>query len=449
MPLGSRIELVTALAKLDYSSIIDTPETAWLDFKSAPYQLDQPGQRWELAKDVAAFANKGGGMIVLGVKTRRHQLDTNEVAASVNPISKELIAADAYRSVIRDWIYPSVSEIDLKWFPPEITETRGLFLIDVPSQNMSDQLFVVRKHHEGGSSLPGALGIPIRDGADIYWLSAETLHARMQRGYREAQRQSGHPDALGMITLPSDRTRRQAPLPRMEGVDKLASRRLRQLQIMQGWEEEAVYGLAALPPESAGGLPNFHNRGGIAEVLRDPPSLRGAGFNLRVFGERQVIDGGVIYGGRRAIVWLEPSGVITAAGVGNRSWLGWAINDLRPTEGPTWINAIPLVEFTVEFFRFVDDQLRPTIPGDWDAVVSCERFQQSNLHLEAGQAGFGPREPNPASTDEWTRPFPLEGDAGKDAFQALSSVYMLFGLGSDAIPYSRDGRVLEEELRRL
>ena len=79
MAVDNQHELLLALERRDYDSILGTAESEQIDFKEAPYQLDSPRQRWELAKDVAALANARGGLIVLGFRTSRdenHLVDT-------------------------------------------------------------------------------------------------------------------------------------------------------------------------------------------------------------------------------------------------------------------------------------------------------------------------------------------------------------------------------------
>jgi hypothetical protein len=62
-----------ALAAGRPERLIGARKCAWLDAKGQPYQLDQPRSAAELAKDVAALANTGGGVIVVGLRTRRGQ----------------------------------------------------------------------------------------------------------------------------------------------------------------------------------------------------------------------------------------------------------------------------------------------------------------------------------------------------------------------------------------
>jgi hypothetical protein len=50
------VELIEALSTRSFNGLIGTSESDWLDFKQAPYQLEDPKRKWELAKPVAAFS---------------------------------------------------------------------------------------------------------------------------------------------------------------------------------------------------------------------------------------------------------------------------------------------------------------------------------------------------------------------------------------------------------
>lgn len=67
---------------------VGLPESAWLDVKSGPYRLDNPGSAAELAKDVAAFANGGGGLLLVGFSTRRE--GAREIIDKLRPVPSGL-----------------------------------------------------------------------------------------------------------------------------------------------------------------------------------------------------------------------------------------------------------------------------------------------------------------------------------------------------------------------
>jgi hypothetical protein len=69
---GGEITHASALALIRSGRadlLFGQPEGEWLDAKRLPYALAQDEQKYELAKDAAAFANGGGGLVVLGLAT--------------------------------------------------------------------------------------------------------------------------------------------------------------------------------------------------------------------------------------------------------------------------------------------------------------------------------------------------------------------------------------------
>ena len=62
--------LARIIADADFDRLVGEVENEWFDCKSQPYQLDAGDYaKRELAKDVTAFANAGGGYILIGFRT--------------------------------------------------------------------------------------------------------------------------------------------------------------------------------------------------------------------------------------------------------------------------------------------------------------------------------------------------------------------------------------------
>ena len=59
--------------------LIGQPENQWFDAKRGPYVIRGDGARFEFAKDVAAFANTGGGLIVCARGQLGRRLSTQQV----------------------------------------------------------------------------------------------------------------------------------------------------------------------------------------------------------------------------------------------------------------------------------------------------------------------------------------------------------------------------------
>ena len=127
-------QIIDALAKGERDRLTGAEETEQVDFKLAFYALAEARQKWELAKDVAAFANKRGGLIVVGVETERRLNEIVEFVTSIRPVRKDLVDLVQCRGVIDGWIYPRPEGVDLRWYPPEAREQSGVLVIEVPAQ---------------------------------------------------------------------------------------------------------------------------------------------------------------------------------------------------------------------------------------------------------------------------------------------------------------------------
>jgi len=92
-------QIIDCLARGEENRLAGIEESDQLDFKLAPYVLDAPHQKWELAKDVAAFANRRGGVIVIGIQTERRPNEIIELAAEIRPVRKAVVDLQQYRGV--------------------------------------------------------------------------------------------------------------------------------------------------------------------------------------------------------------------------------------------------------------------------------------------------------------------------------------------------------------
>jgi hypothetical protein len=93
-------------------SLVDQAEGQWFDAKREPYRLDDTLQKFELAKDVAAFANTvNGGIIVVGARTRR--LHDEDVVQAITEIPLHLVNRGSYRHIIADRVHPQVEGLEI------------------------------------------------------------------------------------------------------------------------------------------------------------------------------------------------------------------------------------------------------------------------------------------------------------------------------------------------
>ena len=93
-------EVLEKLETRDFHALIGIAESVWLDAKESPYLLDTPKQKLELAKDVSAFANSGGGIIVIGFDTSRNPLTSGEYISRVSPFPLTLLDDGCFRHLV-------------------------------------------------------------------------------------------------------------------------------------------------------------------------------------------------------------------------------------------------------------------------------------------------------------------------------------------------------------
>ncbi|MFF7476960.1 RNA-binding domain-containing protein [Streptomyces sp. NPDC008092] len=184
--VDSRGRIVTLLAQQRPEAIVGMTESAWVDFKTTgpegPYDLRQDSKKYELAKDVAAFANTGGGLIVCGFKATRRPTDLHETAVKPTPFAKRLVNAEKYKQVIAEYVRPLV-HVEFSWFADPACQDLGYLLIEVQALPESDRWALVTKTlSEDGRLLKGGVAIPRRHGDQTQYLTPDEVYRLMNNG---------------------------------------------------------------------------------------------------------------------------------------------------------------------------------------------------------------------------------------------------------------------------
>lgn len=420
MAIVGQTELVAALQVLDFGRVTGTPESGWIDFKRDAYPMTKRG-KWELCKDVAAFANADGGCIVLGFDEVLDPVQGIAVAGASSPIEVSTIDRSEYLDVIESGIFPPPTGVELTWFatgePPA-----GALLLSVRS-NQSEKPHVMRRVvTEDGEGLH-AFAIPLRVNDRVNWMPAETVHHLLR------QAQQG---------VPADIVRG----PVLDG-----GQYKQKLALMQDWESEALYWLQAMPSSVDQPLRGFYDE--VRQLLERPPSIRDNGFNIRsIGGVVDVIEGClVVHRANDAAAWLTPEGVFTVGVLASPDFLGWGLERLTHSN-VMMINSLCLTELTMEFCRFVWLVMaQRSQASHWTLSVECQQFAEHKVVLPSGLPPMSmPLQVHGASADEWLKVIQGTSVAGDDAFLLLSNVYALFGLPESAIPLSTDRSVQVERI---
>lgn len=437
MPVMGIIDLVTALHDQRFHDVEGTPESDWVDFKRAAYETepDRPLRlsergRWELCKDVTAFANGIGGCIVVGFPETDSLRLGVKVAGRIMPITVQSVDLNHYRDVLEREIYPAPQGIEMRWFVEIGNEPpAGVLLIRVPVA--TDRPLVLKRIvTERGDSIT-AVGIPFRNADRTNWYQSERIHHFL----RQAER-------LHLVIEPPNSVENQ-----FQQADNDISELLR----LQEWDDNAVLFLQAVPEGGPSRLPNFFDQ--VKDSLEWPPSIRSSGFNLRSFGgSADVIAGALVARrGKDAAVCVDPDGLITVGALAVPDFLGWSLNR-GAAGGLMMLNSIALVEVTLEFCRFVHDVLWPRAqPAHWTYRLVCRSFQSLDVSLASGPPRRYTTEYdwNRATSDDWNQSIQLGSSSEEDAFKIAVEMYALFGLPESSIPYSNNQKISVEDIRAL
>lgn len=137
-----------------YDSLIGLQEDAWLEAKGGtPYDFSVPVGRYELAKDVAAFANGTGGIVVVGLTTTRHANTQTDEITAYDLCPQTAFNPAQYASLIGEYVHPPIEGLAVYWVPVNPEGTHGLGIIEVPPQNPDRQYFLIANAVDGGSRI--------------------------------------------------------------------------------------------------------------------------------------------------------------------------------------------------------------------------------------------------------------------------------------------------------
>ena len=280
-----------------------------------------------MAKDVSGFANVGGGILILGAKTRRDPSHFGDEIETFRPFKRTLLNENQYRKVIQDWIYPDVN-VQFSWFPDPKEPERGIAALLVPEQDgRSTPFLVTRVLLETSEQTDNREGVP-------------KLHERVV-GLFERRLDSVEATAVWDIhRLIVDGRRFQDVLNRLEAlqvsVDDLhplrppsedsfggridTSARLREALERTDLAESPAFTLCVIPSQPSS-IPAFFQgpSSPLWGLLKTPPRLRPAGFGF-YGGDPKIIAGRFLQAGR-TFLWRD--GFLITVFAADRSHLCW------------------------------------------------------------------------------------------------------------------------------
>ena len=465
-------EIVDILKNGEFLQLVGAIEDSGFDCKKIPYRLDDGHQKRELAKDVSGFANASGGIILLGVETYKNPTHFGDEIRSIHPFSQALVDPSRYNEVLLKWVYPTIRNVEVRWFPSSQNPKEGIVALIVPQQPSMERPFLITKTIETNTKdnkdkvVEVLFGYAERRRDEVRPISVQELQARLKDGFRfdsVNQRLENIEEMLGEL-----RSEGVSPVfPEPSTVDSLEHRIGLVLSELDVGPAEPTFILASVPFERIEIQNLFASRDAeIVRLLEHPPMLRHSGFDLDTGGRAaRIVEGGTR---RRS---LEPK--YKSLNLWRDGTLIFAANALDfpvcwqpvPQKNvPLRIHQLALIESTFLFAELSKQALREVRPEPSEIIYRLElrniTMNGVNCGLVSGVVGddnwnFGldiHRAPDSTvkATVRWNE---KEIDAGKVAYRIICSVYEQFAMEHDKIPYieraGKDFAISPEEIRRL
>ena len=174
-------------------ALIGQPESSWIDAKAIPHRTDTETASFELAKDVAAFANTGeDALIIYGIATVRSP--AGEVLDVVRPFKLSALDVPALRNALSGRVTPLLTDLEIDLVEARPGSGHGFGWIFVPAQPTWIRPVLVRGALVDGRIRGSHFSVPFQVGEDTRHWDASTVHSLIQAG-RAALQQAGEADA--------------------------------------------------------------------------------------------------------------------------------------------------------------------------------------------------------------------------------------------------------------
>ncbi len=432
-------EVWSILEAGDFDQLVGVAEDDRVEAKGQPYDLDSDAGKRELAKDLSAFANARGGVLVIGAHTDKDPAHATDVIVEVRPIPTDRADPSRYQHIVADWTYPPIAP-EVRWFPLPADAGRGLIGIQVEAADAARRPVLLRKPtaDEDGKAVTTMFGYAERAQDRAPPMGIHEIHSLLQGGMRSGEI---------VERLEAIESHLRAAPRRSHGVLEEEQREricaaLDRVELRQDPHYFLTY-VPAVPiviEDLLGGedaeTPN---------ILRNPPRLRQSGFDVYSGRELEIAPGGGFRyagSGSSLVLALWPDGMLVHAAPADARQLCWVTEKRRRDPTELVINQLALVEPIYTFCLLCK---RLFAGRGVEHAILAFGFRRMNPEVYTHVLRDGPldymlREQKSAPGPDMDAQVLVDGemDAERSAFQLVSQVYGWFGFDEDAIPYSTD-----------
>jgi predicted HTH transcriptional regulator len=167
-----------------FNNLIGQDEDAWFEAKGRnPYDFATPSGRYELAKDISAFANADGGILISGLTTTPVPEMRTERVTALDLCTQVEFDVARYQGLIQEYVHPSIKDLNIYWTAVNIEATQGLGVIEIPAQSAKQKYFLTAKVVEAGTQIKQIVfGLAKRNNSANDPLTVAEIYRHMQEG---------------------------------------------------------------------------------------------------------------------------------------------------------------------------------------------------------------------------------------------------------------------------
>jgi hypothetical protein len=444
--MNSPKEVLEKLEACDFEALRGLFESEWLDAKETPYHLDAAPQKRELAKDVTALANAGGGVIVLGFDCEKLQTKAGERINKVCPFPVSLVDPKRYSQILADLVHPPPHGVTVLVFENSAKDGNGVAAIVIDKAVMSEGPYLVGKMvDENDLSIGSYFGYFERRRDTTPPISIPRIQQQLSAGMQWASIDQ----RLQAIKANMASWGKAGPSALRPGItDAVRKERLAAARIaVARHEEPLVYYMANA--EGDCDFPTLFKSHSerVVRLIANPPQLRQHGFKIWADRTSAIVEGrlrrNMIAGNRLLELWRDDDFIFI--GEGDEDFLGWSVGDT--SKSPIHINNFVLSEATLHFcwlmqWIFEEAEPKPSVLRLTFGFDNLTRPSGPATLRDAPESRFPGGHLQQASEKhaevhclaEW------DGyDPARIAYLLIEKIYHWFGFDSQSIPFVDNG----------
>jgi len=269
-------EIITAS---NFEALVGEVENDWFECKGQKYDLEKDVGKRELAKDISSFANLQGGYILIGIKTKTSDTHFGDEIEELRPFPLNLLKPEQYQLIIKNWVYPEIEGVTIRWVPIKNGESKGIVVIKIPRQKESLKPFIIKNVLDDKKKCEIMFGYAERIRDNSQPLSVVDLQRALRSGFNYNNNINERFSSLE--TLLNQLTNHSLIHSNEKGFSELIDERIEfALEVGNIKQNRAL--ILTVYPSSPSELKTIFNssEGSILRRLENPPNLRYSGWSL-------------------------------------------------------------------------------------------------------------------------------------------------------------------------